>query len=306
MTGRLGYGAGVAAACAVLLIGAGWQIATRWGVTTSLHPVDLALLRYGIPGLVLLPIALKHGLLPQSVPFPVLAAIVIGGGLPFGLLGIGGSVFAPVAHMGVFVPGSVALAVALLTMVMLKQPMSPQRRIGLGLLVGGLALLAVSTIRSLELRMLTGHVMFLAAAALWVGYTLAFRQSALTPLHGAALIGVWSLFLVVPIWLAVPGTRLLTAPVGDVLLQILWQGLLAGVVAVFAYGVAVRAIGAPATTAIGALLPALAAVGGALFLDEPISIGVGAAVALTVVGVFLLTGWLEQVQKASVVQVGER
>jgi drug/metabolite transporter (DMT)-like permease len=306
MNGRLGYGAGLVAAFATLVIGAGWQIATRWGVTTSLHPVDLALLRYGVPGLVLLPIALKHGLLPANVAFPSLAAIVIGGGLPFGLLGIGGSAFAPVAHMGVFVPGSVALAVAVLTIFVLKQPMSVFRRTGLGLLVGGLGLLAVSTFRTLELNMLTGHVMFLSAAALWVAYTLAFKRSGLTPLHGAALIGVWSLILVVPIWLAVPGTRLLSAPVSDVFLQVLWQGLLAGVVAVFAYGVAVREIGAPATTAIGALLPALVAIGGAIILGEPITLGVGIAVALTVAGVFLLTGWLEHSQKPAAVSAVER
>ncbi len=76
--------------------------------------------------------------------------------------------------------------------------------------------------------------------------------------------------------------------------QFVMQGLLAGVVAVFAYGIAVRKIGAPATTAIGALLPALVALGGALLLGEPLTAGVGFAAILTVIGVFLLTGWLEK------------
>jgi drug/metabolite transporter (DMT)-like permease len=290
---------GLAAALTALLIGAGWQIATRWGVTTSLQPVDLALLRYGVPGLVLLPVALRFGLIPAGVKPILLATILIGGGLPFGLLCIGGSAFAPVAHMGVLVPGGIALMVAVLSWAVMKQSLSPLRMVGLAALTAGLLLLAASTVRSLDTGMLRGHAMFLAAACLWVAYTLAFRRSGLQPLHATALIGVCSLLVVVPVWLLTPGTRLLAAPWSDVLTQIVWQGVLAGVVAVIAYGVAVRDIGAPMTTAIGALLPAMVAVGGAVFLGEDLSMGVVAAVALTVIGVFFLTGWWEQRRQTS-------
>ncbi|MFS2055838.1 EamA/RhaT family transporter, partial [Variovorax sp. CT11-76] len=48
---------GVLAALATALIGSGWQIVSRHGVTTSLGPLELAVLRYAIPALVLLPVA---------------------------------------------------------------------------------------------------------------------------------------------------------------------------------------------------------------------------------------------------------
>ncbi|MEL6551609.1 MAG: hypothetical protein AAFQ54_15315 [Pseudomonadota bacterium] len=34
-------------------VGVGWQLARRFGVTTTLAPIDLALLRYVIPALAL-------------------------------------------------------------------------------------------------------------------------------------------------------------------------------------------------------------------------------------------------------------
>lgn len=59
---------GVLAALAAVLIGSGWQIVSRHGVTTSLGPVELAVLRYGIPALLLAPTCCRCGCWPTSVP----------------------------------------------------------------------------------------------------------------------------------------------------------------------------------------------------------------------------------------------
>lgn len=40
---------GVMAALAAVLIGSSWQLASRHGVTTTLGPLELAVLRYGVP-----------------------------------------------------------------------------------------------------------------------------------------------------------------------------------------------------------------------------------------------------------------
>ena len=91
---------GLCAWVITVIVGASWQLATRFGVTTSLTPIDLALLRYVIPTFVLLPILLRQGCGTKGKPIWVLAFIVIGGGLPFGLLGMVGAQFAPASHMG--------------------------------------------------------------------------------------------------------------------------------------------------------------------------------------------------------------
>ncbi len=81
---------GLLAALAAALIGSGWQIASRHGVTTTLGPLEIAVLRYGVPALVLLPLLLRTGLLPPGLPRRRLGLMVLGGGLPFGLLVLAG------------------------------------------------------------------------------------------------------------------------------------------------------------------------------------------------------------------------
>jgi drug/metabolite transporter (DMT)-like permease len=284
---------GLACAVAALVIGAGWHVITRLGVTTTLHPVDLALLRYGLPALVLLPVLLKTGLVPTGAPKGWLAIVVIGAGLPFGLLAMAGSAFAPVAHMGVIIPGGMALGVAFLAWRLAGETFSAMRLGGLGLLSIAIVLLGLSAFGNLTARTLIGDGMFLAAAALWAGYTIAFRKCGLSPIQATAVISAWSLIVTLPLWLATPDAQLLQAPLWDVGVQFIWQSILAGIVAVWAYGMSVRSIGPANTAAIGALLPVMSSVGGLLVLGEPISLMTGIAIALAVIGVLLATGYLE-------------
>ena len=265
---------------------------TRLGVTTTLHPVDLALLRYGFPVLVLAPVLASTGLLPKGVHRGWLAAVVVGSGLPFGLLAMGGSAFAPVAHMGVIIPGGTALAVAFLAWRLSGERYSRLRLVGLALVALSIGLLGSTNLGSITARVLIGDGMFLAAAGLWALYTVAFRKCGLSPVQATALISGWSLLLAGPLWLATPGTRLLAAPIWDLGVQFLWQSVLAGVVAVWAYGTAVRSIGPANTAAIGALLPVASSIGGLIVLGEPIGIVTGLAIILTVGGVLLATGYL--------------
>jgi drug/metabolite transporter (DMT)-like permease len=286
--------AGIAAALAAVVIGAGWHVATRLGVTTSLHPVDLALLRYGVPALIMLPVLLKTGLLPKGAPRGWLALVVVGAGLPFGLLAMAGSQFAPVAHMGIIIPGGMALAVAFLTWRLMGERFSTLRLTGLGLLTLAILLLGIGSFANVTGRTLIGDLMFLAGATLWAGYTIAFRKCGLNPIQGAALISAWSLIMVAPIWLLTPGVKLLQAPLWDVGIQFLWQSILAGVVAVWAYGFAVRSIGPANGAAIGALLPAVSSFGGLMVLGEAIPTTTAIAIVLAVGGVLLSTGYLER------------
>jgi len=106
----------------------------------------------------------------------------------------------------------------------------------------------------------------------------------------ASAISCWSALLALPLWWLAGTGRLLTAPPSDIAVQVLWQGLMAGTVAVAAYGVAIRRLGAGNAALAGALVPAGAAVGALLVLGEtldgPTIVGIG----LTSTGVLFATG----------------
>jgi drug/metabolite transporter (DMT)-like permease len=139
-----------------------------------------------------------------------------------------------------------------------------------------------------------GDVLFLAAALLWAGYALAFRGAGLTPWQAAAVVNGWSA-LAVAAWALVRvldggGLSLTALPWPALAWQALWQGLLAGLVGLWAYSQAIARLGAAQAAAFGALAPAVSAVGGWLWLGDALTAVEGAAVAAAVAGVGLASG----------------
>lgn len=284
----LGLAFGVAAA----LIGGGWQVATRLSTTTTIAAGDLVILRYGIPALLLLPVAWRTGLLPRAVPRRVLTLMLCGAGLPFGLLAMAGTRFAPSAHMGVLMAGASPLIAALLAWALWRERPNRSRALGLGLMAVGVLLLGSASLASWAADSWRGDLMFLLAAALWACYTLAFRHSGLSPWQAAALINIWSALALLP-WLLMRGTPLFAAaPASDIAWQVLWQGLFAGVLGLWTYSVAISRLGAANAAAFGALAPVVSAAGGWWWVGDQLSAVDLTAIACAVAGVLLASGVL--------------
>lgn len=290
MESRRNYIIGLMAWVATAGIVTSWQLATRWGVTTTLTPIDLALLRYGIPGAILAPLFWKRGVRAPDQPWWRTAVIVFGGGLPFGLLGMAGAQFAPAAHMGALLPGSMPLFVAILSAIMLNERYDRTRLAGLILIVVAVFSITGGTfLDGFGMATILGDVLFLLAGVSWAIYTVAFRQSGLDAWHAAAIICGWSTFMIVPLWFLSPSTGLLSAPIQDVAIQIAVQGLLAGVLGMAIFGIAVTRLGASATALSGAVVPAATAIGGWLILSETITGFTLAGIAIMIVGLIAFT-----------------
>jgi len=280
---------GLLAALASALIGSGWQIMSRHAVTTTLGPLELAVLRYGVPALVLAPLLWRTGLLPQGVSARRLACMVVGGGLPFGLLALAGVQWAPAAHMGIFLAGSVPLFTALGAWVVLGERLALPRVLGLLLVLAGLAVLGAHSLSGAALAW-RGDLLFVAAAMVWAMYTLAFRGSGLTPWQGAAVVNGWSALLVLPVALLWGVPRLASAPWADIAWQALGQGVLAGLLGLVTYMVAVARLGAARGSLSAALVPPFTAVGAAWLLAESLTAATVLAAALVTAGVALAAG----------------
>jgi drug/metabolite transporter (DMT)-like permease len=276
---------GVLAAAAAALIGAGWQIATRHGVTTTLGPLELAWLRYALPALLLAPQLWRQPWPSHLRPLHA-AVLVTCGGLPFGLLVLAGARQAPAAHIGVFMAGAMPVFTVLACRLALGERVHGRRRIGLALLAGGIVTMATAGGTVAAFVNWRGDLLFLAAAAMWAAYTVALRGTGLSVWQAAGLVnasGALLLLLALP-WLR--PVRLLSAPWGDVIVQALCQGLLAGVLGVVTYTAAVRILGAGRASLSAAAVPLLTAAGAAQWLGEaldPHTLGAGLLVAAGIV-----------------------
>lgn len=277
---------GLLAALAAALIGSGWQILSRHGVTTTLGPIELATLRYGVPALALLPLWWKSGLRPAGLQRRAVLLMVLGGGLPFGLVVLAGAALAPAAHIGVFMGGGVPLFTALGAWLVHGERIGRWRLAGLGLVLLGIALFAAGTGR-VDAGVWRGDLLFVLAAALWAAYTLVFRRSGLGAWQGTALVNAWSALLLVPLLVLGGAPRLWSAPAADVAVQVAGQGVLAGLLGLATFLAAVNRLGASRAALSAALVPLLTTLGAAWLLAEPLTAAVLLSVGLVMAGVAL-------------------
>jgi drug/metabolite transporter (DMT)-like permease len=125
---------------------------------------------------------------------------------------------------------------------------------------------------------------------MWACYTLAFRKSGLSAWQAAAVINSGSVILLLPVLFLSGTSRLLEAPVADLLLQGFVQGVMSGLLAMTCYGAAVRRLGASNAAAFAALAPGLAALLAVPLLGEIPSGLSMAAILIVGFGVALASG----------------
>jgi drug/metabolite transporter (DMT)-like permease len=277
---------GLAAVC----IWAGFIVVSRLGVRTSLTPWDVAAIRFTVAGTLLLPCAMRKGLALNRLGWLGVAAIVIGCGAPMVLLVNAGLLFAPAAHAGALFPGVMPLMVALFAAAILKETFGRQKSLGLALIVVGAVGIVWGTGGTIGTVQNVGHLLFLAAGLAWAGYTVAMRRARLDGLHAAAIAAIALLVLYLPAYAWIAGGRVFNAPLSDIALQAVVQGVLTAIVALLLYGRMIGLLGATRGAAFVALTPATTALLAIPVLGEWPSAVDWMAIALISLGVSVVTG----------------
>jgi drug/metabolite transporter (DMT)-like permease len=274
---------------AAVSIWSGWIVVARLGLRTSLTPWDIAALRFGVAGLILLPYLLRRGLALNRLGWIGLAAIVLGGGAPVLFANVG-LLYAPAAHAGALFPGVMPLAVAILAAAILHEPFTGAKKIGFVLILLGVLGIAWGMGGGLGSAPTIGHALFLGAALAWACYTVAMRRAQLDGLHAAAITAVGALILYVPVYLFAEGASFAKASWGDLALQAFVQGLLTAIVSLVFYGRAVSILGASSGAAFAALSPAMTAVMAIPILGEWPPATDWIAIATISAGVYVVSG----------------
>ena len=283
---------GALSALSVVLIWASWLVSTRHSVGSALTPLDLSLMRYGLPAIVLAPVWLRTGLWPRGVPKLPLVLMILGSGAVFFQIVAFGMRHTPASAAGVLLPGSMPLFTALIGILVLGERPDRGRKLGMAAIVFGGVILLAGSIGGEGLSWISYTVLPLGATC-WAIYTHAFKHSGLSAFEGAALICVWSTIINLAM-LPFFGTGLFDVPAQEIGLQLLTQGVLSGLVSTICYGWAVRVLGGTQAAAYTAITPVAAALAGGWLLAEPLGAAVITAAVVTGVGVLLSTGILSR------------
>jgi drug/metabolite transporter (DMT)-like permease len=284
------YVKGAACGLAAVSIWASWSVVTRLAVTTGLDAWDIPALRFGVAGLLLLPIVIRRGLARDRLGWLGLGGIIVGTGAPYALVVAIGLRFAPAYDAGALNPGCMPLFVAVIAATVLREKPSGARNFGLALILFGALIVIVWHGSAWSISRSLGDGLFLVASFLTACFTVIMRQAKLDPIHTAALVATGSLAIYAPVYLALRGFHIAAIPLADLTIQVIFQGIVVTVIALVLYGRAVAVLGASGGAAFGALVPALSALLAIPLLGEwPNETG-WAGIILISAGVYLASG----------------
>ena len=254
---------GIAVGLVAASIGALYTVFARWGIQQGLHAPDLTVLRFGVAGLLTLPILLgawRRDSTQITARWPLWLAIALLAGTPFGLLMFGALQFAPPSHAAVFPFSAMSVMGMLLGAWVLGEKLSARKGVGIAVVLLGLVLLSGVDASSFTLRAALGDAMFLAAGTLWAGFGIVLRKHKLDPLLATAVVSFSALVTYVPVYLFVTGgQRLIDIAPNVFWTEVLVQGVIAGAGTLYTYAKMVSLLGPARAAVFPALAPGLAA-----------------------------------------------
>jgi len=208
-------------------------------------------------------------------------------GLPFTLSVGYGLTYAPVSHAGALVPGTMPLLAAALGLAFLNERIAGKRLIGLAfILLSALFVTLHSGTLNGSSETRVGHALFLLGSLFWAIFTVTVKPLGVSPYLATAIVGGTSTILVLPVWVLADLSNLGQARADDILFQMMFQGVLSGLVSLYAFGQAIRLLGS-AAGAFSALVPGIAALMAIPILGQIPSSAELVMLGLVVTGVYL-------------------
>ena len=258
------------------------------GFASPLAPADVALIRFGLPTLLLLPfLPSRWPMLRRVKPLSALM-VLVGGGLPFFFMASAGGKVTSAAHVAALIAGTTPLSVALIAYALDGQRIGAARGRAIAIILAGVVLLLVSQAHASNGAFVGGAALLLLASLLWGSYTLGLRRAGLDAIGCALLLSVPSfLLLVLLVSLGVVDSHIGQFSMTSAMPFLLAQGLGVGVISSVSYALAIRHLDTPRCSAIGSMAPALACLGAVPLLGESLTLTVVCGIAAITAGVIL-------------------
>ncbi len=243
-------------------IWASYSVLARLAVKAGLSPGDLTLLRFAPGALIMLPFMWHWGwrdLAGIGWRRGLVLSLLAGPG--FSLLFMTGFTLAPLAHGAVVAPALQMLTGLTLAALIAHQRWTRETAIGaVCVLLGLLCIGGDSLLHNEGTRTLLGDGLFAAAGTCWGLFGALSRRWQVDPLRVTGVVVVLSFLMFAPGFvLLADWQRLASAGPGMLALQIVFQGLGAGLVAVLAFSRAAALLGSGRAAFFGALVPGAAA-----------------------------------------------
>jgi len=260
---------GYLAAGATLIIWTSFVLISRLGGKSVLTPYDILALRLVTASLILLPFV---GSLPDGAWRDLrLWSLALIGGLLYGLLVYGGFKFAPAAHGGILLSGLQPFFITAVVWLLAGTRPTRMRSLGLSAIAIGVACAATPYFTHWSTGTLLGDALLLLSSVAWAFYSVLAKRWGFSAWTLTRAVALGSAVLYLPIYALWLPKQLAVAPLTMMLMQGLFQGIGATILAMLFFLKAVSSLGPERTAALLALVPVAAGVLAVPLLDEPLT-----------------------------------
>lgn len=283
-TNQKNYLHGIIWAMIAVTVWSGSLVLLRLGVTTSLNAYDLTMLRFGTAATLLLPVIIKRGFAFDRLSAGGVFLMICCFGAPYIILLSLALKTGSASAAGALNPGVMAVVSVLLAAIIFRDRISFARLTGIGVIIVGMFFSVLHE----SSGFVNGHGILILTGGMWAIYALMVRKAKIPALHATAIVAVGSAILYIPIYVVALSKQVSTAPMGDIFLQVGFQGILVSVVAVFAFNRSAELLGPVIGATLPALIPLTTLGIGIIVLHEPAGAGEITVAAAIGIGVALI------------------
>lgn len=270
----------------IVFMWSGWIVTTRSGATSPLTIYDIAVLRYGVSSLFVAPFMLYYK--PwRSLSLKRILITAQLAGIPYILAVFMAFKLAPAAHGGIFMNGALPAITLFLGWIWFKESPNRVQLMGTSLIVAGAAMTLFGGDSSNGELLWVGDLLFLFSGLFFALYMVVSKLWLLTPSQILFCSSIVNCAVFLPVWYFFLPSGFAEASFNEILLQAVYQGMLATLLGLLLVAFAVRHIGAPSAAAIMSGVPSIAAVLGYFVLGEEVSHWVWISLILLTPGIIL-------------------
>jgi drug/metabolite transporter (DMT)-like permease len=238
----------------------GWAagfVAAKHGVGVGFTPADLAFHRFFWSGLLLMPIALRDGLSNLGgIGWGRGLAMSVLSGPPQAIIAYTGFLLVPLGHGTTIQPACAALFGLILATALLHEKATGPRIFGGATIIAGLMVFGAESLATIGRQGVGGDLLFVTAGFFWALFGTLLRYYRMSGTRAVVMVGVLSVVVYAPLYAVFIGfDGLMHMSLAENLVQVVVQGILAGVLPIYLFARAVILIGAGRAATFPALVP---------------------------------------------------
>lgn len=289
---------GIAYVLFAITVWSGWILLSRYSVRGSLTAYDITALRFGVAGIILLPVLIRKGLNigPYGAKGSFWLALTMGA--PYNTIAIAGMHYAPASHAAAIINTVMLTITTVVGIWILKEKTTPSRMAGVLLSIAGIACMLFASDLVPDGQGWRGSVLFMIAGSMWALYTLSIRAWHADPLHATAAVCALSLVFYLPVYLIFITSHIGLHNLPEVVFQAVYQGVINSVLALLCFNRGVRLLGATTSSAFLPLVCIFSTLLAIPLLQEVPGPLEWTGILLASIGVFLSTGILSRMRRA--------